>query len=759
MKNILNLVICSGLILGMTACSNKTNSSGTSSGLENLTQYVDPYIGTGDHGHVFMGANVPYGLVQVGPTQYSQGWDWCSGYHISDSTIIGFGHMHLSGTGIGDLGDVSFMPVIGDVKLTRGTLPDESTGIYSYFSHDKETAKAGYYAVHLDRFGIDVELTATKRVGFHKYTFPDTNDSRMVIDLTHGIGWDNPIDAVVTQENDSVISGYRYSKGWANDQRIYFTAIFSKPITKFETAENTSAVPNSKIIRKNVFGVVHFGDAKKSEPVYAKVALSPVSIDNAKDNMKAELAGWDFEKTITDADKAWNEELNKIVVKSDNNTYLRTFYTAMYHSMIAPSVFSDINGDYFGSDKKIHTKADFMNYTTFSLWDTYRAAQPLMTIIHPDMCGDIAKTFLHIFNEQGKLPVWHLMANETDCMVGNPGVIALADLVLKGHVTDKEAAFQAMKTSVMLDERGLKYLKDPGYIPSDKENESVAKAMEYAIADWCVAQVAKELNKKEDYDYFLKRGQAYARYFDKETGFVRGVTSDGKFREPFNPFHSTHREDDYTEGNAWQYTWLVPHDVNGLIELFGSQEAFTNKLDSLFIVQGDLGAEASPDISGLIGQYAHGNEPSHHILYLYPFVGQPWKTAEKVREVCTTLYIDKPAGLSGNEDVGQMSSWYIMSALGFYPMAPAGGDYIFGSPLMDEAIVNVGNGKTLTITAHNNSKDNKYIQSVKLNSQPYTKSYINHKDVVAGGTLEFEMGAEPSKTFGVDKADWPVSVK
>ncbi|MDU1904385.1 MAG: GH92 family glycosyl hydrolase [Dysgonomonas sp.] len=759
MKRVLKLSICAGLVLGAVACSNTGKSGQQNAGLENLTQYVDPYIGTGDHGHVFMGANVPYGLVQLGPTQYSQGWDWCSGYHISDSTIIGFGHMHLSGTGIGDLGDISFMPAVGEVKLTRGTLPDESTGIYSYFSHDKETAKAGYYAVHLDRFGIDVELTATKRVGFHKYTFPEAKDSKIIIDMEHGIGWDTPVDAMLVQENDSVISGYRYSNGWARDQRIYFTAVFSKPISKFEITDGTEPVKNSKLIRRKMYGQVHFDGTTAGEQVFAKVALSPVSVENAKENMKVELPGWDFEQTIADADKSWNEALSKIMFKTDNTTDLRNFYTAMYHSMIAPSEFSDVNGDYFGSDKQIHKNGNFKNYTTFSLWDTYRAAQPLMTIIHPEMCEDIGKTFLHIFNEQGKLPVWHLMANETDCMVGNPGVIVMADLVLKGHVADKEAAFNAMKASALLDERGLDLLKEYNYIPSDKHNESVAMAMEYAIADWCIAQVAKELNKTEDYEYFLKRGQTYARYFDKETGFVRGVTSKGDFRVPFNPFHSTHREDDYTEGNAWQYTWLVPHDVNGLIDLFGSEEAFVSKLDSLFIVEGDLGAEASPDISGLIGQYAHGNEPSHHVLYLYPFVGQQWKTAEKVRQVCTTLYFDKPAGLSGNEDVGQMSAWYIMSALGFYPMAPAGGDYIFGSPLMNEAVVNVGNGKTLTITAHNNSKDNKYIQSVKLNGQPYTKSYINHKDVVAGGTLEFEMGAEPSKIFGVDKADRPVSVK
>jgi predicted alpha-1,2-mannosidase len=651
------------------------------------------------------------------------------------------------------------MPATGEVKLSRGTLPDEKTGIYSYFSHEKETAKPGYYAVHLERFNIDVELTATKRVGFHKYTFPESSNPKIIIDMKNGIGWDMPTEAHLVQENDSVISGYRYSQGWAKDQRIYFTAKFSKPIVKLELSDTLVEVKGTKLKSQRLFGQVLFDATKAGETIYAKVALSPVSVENAKKNMDAELSGWDFDKTVAAADNAWNKELNKIAVKSKNETGLRVFYTALYHSMIAPSVFSDVNGDYWGTDKKVHSDAGFTNYTTFSLWDTYRAAQPLMTIIHPELAKEVAKTFLHIFNEQGKLPVWHLMANETDCMVGNPGVIVLADMVLKGFVEDKEAAFNAMKTSAMLDERGLGLLKEYNYIPCDKENQSVAKALEYAISDWCIAQVAKELKKTEDYEYFLKRSQTYARYFDKDKQFMRGVTSRGQFNEPFNPFTSIHETSDYTEGNAWQYTWLVPHDVNGLINLFGSEEAFASKLDSLFLAEGDMGGQASPDISGLIGQYAHGNEPSHHIVYLYPYVGQQWKTAEKVREICTTLYFDKPAGLSGNEDVGQMSSWFVLSALGFYPMAPAGGEYIFGSPLMDEAIINVGNGKTFKITALNNTPENKYIQSVKLNGKPYTKSYINHKDIVEGGTLEFEMGATPSATFGVDKADRPVSIQ
>lgn len=759
-KNLFASTLSLGVIVALfSSCGGGKTNTQANNELKDLTQYVDPYIGTGDHGHVFMGANVPYGLVQLGPTQLTHGWDWCSGYHISDSTITGFGHMHLNGTGIGDLGDISFMPVLGEVNLSRGTLPNESSGIYSFFSHDKEKSKAGYYAVHLDRFGIDVELTATKRVGFHKYTYPESTEPRIVIDLERGIGWDRPVDAQVVQENDSVVSGYRFSTGWAKDQRIYFSAIFSQPITKFELKDSV-IMKDGKPYGKNLYAVVSFKPTKSGDTIYSKVALSPVSSQNAKENMAIELPGWDFNKAVAQANDEWNKELNKIIIDTDNKETLRTFYTAMYHTMVAPSVFSDLNGDYWGSDKKIHNDTTFTNYTTFSLWDTYRTAQPLMTIIHPEKIGDIAMTFQKIYDQGGKLPVWHLMANETDCMVGNPGIIIMGDMILKDIVPQEkvESAFQAMKGSAMLDERGLNYVRALEYIPADKFNESVAFALEYAIADYAIAQVAKKLGKIEDYEYFTKRAQSYKRYFDKDSGFMRGVNSDGKFRVPFNPFHSTHREDDYAEGNAWQYTWLVPHDVNGLVELFGSEEAFSTKLDSLFVVQGDLGGEASPDISGLIGQYAQGNEPSHQVIYMYPYVGQQWKTAQKAREILTTLYFDKPAGLSGNEDVGQMSAWYIMSALGFYPVAP-GGQYILGSPLTKESTINVGHGKTFRVIANNNNDKNIYIQSAKLNGKAYTKSYINHNDIMNGGVLEFEMGAEPSKTFGVDKADRPVSIK
>jgi predicted alpha-1,2-mannosidase len=737
MNAIKKTVLFATLLSIMYSCGNAENKSNEKSlpASENYTKYVDPFIGTGDHGHVFMGANVPFGLVQLGPVNISQGWDWCSGYHISDSTIMGFSHTHLSGTGIGDLGDIAFMPVTGEIKPERGRPGEPQSGMYSLFDRSTEKVRPGYYAVHLDRYNIDVELTATERVGFHKYTFPKSSDAQIIIDLIHGIGWDAPVDGEMIQESDTVISGYRHSSGWANDQKIYFTAVFSSPIKAFELQKK----PYGNAGRMQVFGRLSF-DTNENEMIYVKVALSPVGIDNAKKNMEAELGGWDFEQTIAGADAAWNRELGKIDFRTGDDRTKRIFYTALYHTMIAPSVFCDVNKDYFGTDKQVHRNTPFTNYTTFSLWDTYRAAHPLMTIIHPEKMPDIINTMLAIYKEQGKLPVWHLMANETNCMVGNPGVCVVADAVLKNiNGFDRKYAYEALKNSVMLDERGQKWMREYGYIPFDKENESVAKTMEYAIADWSVAQVAKAMEKTDDYQYFKQLSESYKHYFDPELQFMRGKDSEGKFREPFNPFHSVHRENDYTEGTAWQYTWLVPHDVEGLVGLFGSKDVFLKKFDSLFIVSGDMGAEASPDISGLIGQYAHGNEPSHHILYLYTVVGEPTKTAEKVREVLETMYTDQPAGLCGNEDVGQMSSWYILSALGFYQVEPAGGRYYFGSPIMDKASINVGNGKVFTVTAKNNSVDNKYIKSVTLNGKPYDEPYIDFKDITAGGTLEFEM--------------------
>ena len=688
-------------------------SMSVSAAQDSFTQFVNPYIGTGGHGHVFLGANVPFGAVQLGPTQITRGWDWCSGYHYSDSLIIGFGHMHLSGTGIGDLGDIAFLPTFDAKTYTER------------FSHDAEYVRPGYYTVRLADSKILVELTATQRAGMHRYTYPLSSKQPLLkLNLKQGIGWDKMTKCQLTQENPTTVSGFRLSEGWAKDQRVYFVAEFSRAVKLQE-------------MQADSVGVFSFDDATK--PLLVRVGISAVSVDNAKANLRAEIKDWNFDRVAQETDAAWNDELGKIKVETPNLDDKTIFYTGLYHTMTAPSVFSDVNGQYRGSDRKIH-QGDFVNYTTLSLWDTYRAAHPLMTIIHPEKQRDIAQTFLHIFQQQGKLPVWHLVGNETDCMVGNPGIPVLADIVLKGFDVDKKAAYQAMRTSALLDERSLDNLKKFGYIPWNRDStfETVAKGLEYALADACVAKVAKLLGEKKDYQYFFNRSKSYKYYFDKKTGFMRGVDN-GKFREPFNPFHSSHRNDDYTEGNAWQYTWLVPHDVPGLIKLFGGKRPFVTKLDSLFTISGDLGENASPDISGLIGQYAHGNEPSHHILYMYNFVGQHDKTAEKVREVLKTMYHNDFDGLSGNEDVGQMSAWYILSSLGIYQVEPAGGRYMFGSPLFDKAVVNVGQGKTFTIIAHNNSSKNVYVQQIKLNGRPYKKLYIDYKDIVSGGTLEFFM--------------------
>ena len=696
---------------------------------QNFTQYVDPYIGTGGHGHVFLGANVPYGLVQVGPTQYKRGWDWCSGYHYSDSVIIGFGQMHLSGTGIGDLGDIALLP------LTDASQRDVM------FSHKGEHARPGYYSVML-KSGIKVDLTATARVALHRYTYPaDAQTAFVRLDLAQGIGWDKMTKSAFKQNSPTEVSGYRYSTGWAKDQRVYFVAQFSRPVNVAKAQGDSLAV---------------FSTPNNDEPLLVKVGISPVSEDNARANIAAELPSWDFRGTVAKANQAWNNELGKIVITTDDDAARRTFYTAMYHSMFAPSVFSDVNGDYRGADGKVY-HGDFKNYTTFSLWDTYRAAHPLMTIIHPEKQRDIAQTMLHIYEQQGKLPVWHLVGNETDCMVGNPGIPVLIDLALKGFDVDKNKVLEAAKASAMRDERGMGLLKKYGYLPCDldPEYETVAKGLEYALADAGIAKLAKQLGRTDDYNYFYKRSQSYKdHYFDKNTGFMRGKTSEGKFREPFDPFNSVHRQDDYTEGNAWQYAWLVPHDVHGLVKCFGGEKPFVAKLDSLFILEGKMGADASPDISGLIGQYAHGNEPSHHIIYMYNYVGMPWKAAPKLRQVMNTLYNDGIDGLSGNEDVGQMSAWYILSSMGLYQVEPAGGKYIFGSPIFNKTVVNVGGGKTFTIEAKNNSAKNIYIQSAKLNGKRYTRSYIDYKDIMKGGILEFVMGDQPS-SFGTKVSDRP----
>ena len=709
--------------LGLASCAQPAAD-------DNLTRYVDPRIGTGGHGHVFVGANVPFGLVQLGPTSIPQEWDWTSGYHESDSTVIGFSHTHLSGTGIGDLFDVTVMPVVGEVTCARGTEEDPASGLWSYADRTKEVVRPGYYSVPLVRYGITAEMTATSRVGFHRYTFPAADDAAVIFDLENGGCWDKATETHIEPSGDSRLVGWRYSSGWAKDQRVWFVAEFSRPFTSFEQVGEH-------------YARVNFATAE-GEQLMLKVALSPVSIEGAEANLAAELLGWDFDATAAAADAAWNAQLAKVKVTTQDEVARRIFYTGLYHTMVAPSEFCDVNGDYRGADGAVHRNPGHTTYTTFSLWDTYRAAMPLMTILHPDRMPDIVNTMLAIADEQGRLPVWHLWGNETDCMVGNPGIPVVADAIVKGiGGFDRERAFEAIRRTAMNPDRGNGLRMKYGYIPCDLFNEAVAYDMEYALADGAAARAAEALGRGEDARYFTERSHSYHNYFDPSTGFMRGRDSRRGWRTPFNPFASTHRADDYCEGNAWQYTWLAPHDVAGLESCFGSRARMLGKLDSLFTVSSVIeGAETSPDISGLIGQYAHGNEPSHHILYLYTMLGQPWKTAEKVREVLTTLYHDQPDGLSGNEDVGQMSAWYILSSLGMYEVEPAGGRYWFGSPLFDRAEIAVPGG-TFTIVAENNSSENKYIRRVWLNGRPYTKPWIGHEEVMAGGELRFEMDDEP----------------
>ena len=703
-------------VAALVVCFGATAVAAT---VQNLTQYVNQYVGTGGHGHTFMGANVPFGLVQLGPTEPTRGWDWCSGYYYDDDELIGFGHMHLSGTGIGCLGDVAFLPV-KDFKQTS-----------TRFKHEAEKVHPGYYSVQLTDPNVLVELTATERCGFHRYTFKDGAKAQLALDLSQCIGWDKLNDCLLTQESATRLTGFRRSNGWAADRRIYFSIDFSQPVT---------------VHRLDSMERVVVSVADNTKPLLVKVALSPVGIDKAKLNMQAEMAGWDFDATVKAADDAWNRELARIQIQTNDQTKKRVFYTAMYHLMTSCSKFNDVDREYRGADGKVH-KADFTNYTTLSLWDTYRAAHPLMTVAFPEMQRDFAQTFLNIYKQQGRLPVWHLMGSETDCMVGNPGAIVLADLTMKGFVEDKELALEALKATQMKDIRSLGLLKEHGYIPwnLEPENETVAKALEYCAADDGVAKVAKLLGKVDDYEYFFNRSRSYKKYYDPETRFMRAVGTDGKFRLPFNPFFAEHRTNDYTEGNAWQYTFLVPHDVKGLINLFGSDKAFMSKLDSLFFVEGWAGDNASPDMSGMTGQYAHGNEPSHHVIYMYNYAGRPDKAAPLLRKMLNEMYLDQPDGLSGNEDVGQMSAWYILSSVGLYQVDPVGGRFVIGSPLFDKATVNVGAGKTFTVVAKNNSDRNIYVQSARLNGKALKNSYIDFNDIRHGGKLELVMGPKPSK--------------
>ena len=713
----------------------------------NPVAYVDPYIGTGGHGHTFLGVTAPFGAVQIGPNNINKGWDWCSGYHYSDSIVIGFSHLHLNGTGCSDTGDILFMPYTGKARTQPGTQQDPLAGYASYYSKDNERALPGYYEVLLKTHRTKVELTASDRVAFHRYTFPKDVEKHVMINLKDANGDDRPTDTYLEQINDTVIRGYRYSTGWSKKQQIYFSAVFSQPV-HLTLYHDSVQVAGNRLQGLDVKGNVAV--APVVEELGVKVGISPVSMENAMDNIGQEIKDWNFENIVAETTGKWNAELSKLQVETTDTVAKRIFYTALYHAFMQPIMFNDCSGEYRGTDKNIYGDPGFTNYTVFSLWDTYRAAHPLYTLVQPERVPDFINSMLAIYEQQGRLPVWHLYGSDTNEMIGIQSVPVIADAILKDvKGFNYERAYQAMKASMMSDYKGLSYVTDLEYIPADKENESVAKGLEYAIADWGVAQVARKLGKTEDYEYFSKRALAYQNYWDKDTHFFRGKNRDGSWVTPFNPVHSTHRNDAYCEGNGWQYTWLVPHDVEGLISLFGSKEAFVSKLDSLFLVNEDLGDAASPDISGLIGQYAHGNEPGHHTVYLYSFVGQQWKTAEKVDYILSHMYSDLPDGLQGNEDCGQMSSWYVFSALGFYPVNPSDGMYVFGRPIFDKVVLKLPENKVFDIRANNNSAENKYIQSIELNGQPYNKLYISHADIMAGGTLVFTMGNRPNEQFGM----------
>lgn len=722
---------------------------------QRLTGYVDPYIGSGGHGHVFVGANVPFGAVQAGPMNYYKGWDWLSGYNYTDSTLTGFTHLHLSGTGIGDLGDVLVMPFTGSIRTGKSRQETYRQGYGSKYTHAREKVKPGYYAVRLEDHGIDVELTATERVGYHRYRFPRGKDAHVIVDLKEGMQ-DKSYDTYIEQTDAVTLKGYRYSRGWAKDQRVYFAIRLSQPADKFSVYEEDSLVAGSKAQGLSIKGLISFN--APPEKLELKVGLSPVSADHALANIEAETPGWNFEAIARQADEKWEKELSVISIATKNEAHKRIFYTALYHTMINPSLFNDHDKSYRGADRKVMEKAGFDHYSVFSLWDTYRAVHPLYTLTQPRRVNDMINSLLAIYDQQGRLPIWHLMGWETGTMVGISSVQVIAEAYLKGYRGfDADRAYNAIRSTMMSDTLGLGYARDLKAIPSDvKIFRPVARALEYAIGDGSFALMAKAMGREEDAKYFAKRAQNYKLYYDRQTGFIRGKMADGRWNPEFNPVKSYRPwAADYAEGNAWQYLWLAPQDVHGLKEMLGGDKPFLARLDTFFTLEPEPDPKALIDLTGGIGQYAHGNEPSHHIVYLYAYGGQQWKTAERARQVMDEFYHDKPDGIIGNEDCGQMSAWYIFSSLGFYPVFPAAGAYVIGSPLFDEVVIHLPGGRDFKVTASNNSAKNKYVQEVFLQGKKYEKSYLLHSDILKGGELKIVMGSEPNYNFGAKAANRP----
>lgn len=725
---------------------------------QNYTQYVNPFIGTGLQGHTYPGATVPFGMVQLSPDNGKSGWEYSSGYHYSDSSIVGFSHTHLSGTGIGDLYDIQFMPASLSYNLSDDEIINHK--FQSKYDHKNESASPGYYNVILKDYNIRTELTAALRSGIQKHIFNQDGNEYIQLDLGYSKNWDTPVETYIKIIDEHTVCGYRLSKGWATDQRVYFYTKFSQPVKKSFLIQDSICNYNSSEVKGKTSRAIFNFDVEINASLLIKTGISSVSIDNAKLNLESDIEDWDFNSVKKTAEEFWNKELSKIEVKSNNKELLTTFYTALYHTMLAPVVFSDANGQYKGADGNIHTADNYSKYSIFSLWDTFRAAHPLFTITQPEKVDDMINSMLSHFTEYGLLPVWELLGNETGTMIGYHSIPVITDAILKGYKGfDINLAYDAIKKSAMQDHLGLKYYKELGYIPDEKEVESVSKTLEYAYDDWCIAQIAKYLGKEEDYNYFSTRAEYYRNLFDPSTNFMRAKTSDGKWKVPFNPVYSEHRNHEYTEGTAWQYSWFVPHDVEGLISLFAHKEKFIEKLDSLFITSSKLeGTNPSNDISGMIGQYAHGNEPSQHIAYLYSFVGEPWKTQQIVNKIMRTFYNNTPEGLIGNEDCGQMSAWYVFSAMGFYPFNPADQNYLIGSPLFDEVTINLGNGKKFIIKSKYLTDKNIYIKSAMLNGNALIKSFITHRDILNGGALEFEMTDVPNKTLWADADSFPPSM-
>ena len=748
MKLISALIGCS-LLLGMAACTQTSTS-------QDYTDFVNPFIGTGGHGHTYPGAVVPNGMIQPSPDTRIYQWDACSGYYYNDSTINGFSHTHLNGTGCGDYGDVLLMPTVGKQDYHAMGSESQQMAYASAFSHQNETAQPGYYSVVLDRYNVKAELTATKRAAIHRYTFPQSDESGFILDLDYSLQRQKNEEMELEVISDTEICGRKKTVYWAFDQYINFYAKFSKPFTytmvtdSMVLDEGGPLLPTAKVL-------LHF-NTKAGEEVYVKVGISAVDVEGARKNVEAEIPEWDFNGVRKAARASWNNYLAKIDIDTDNKDQKTMFYTALYHTGMQPNLFTDVDGRYLGMDLKAHQgSVNEPMYTVFSLWDTFRAYHPLMTIIDPDLNEAFIRSLIQKQREGGVFPMWELAGNYTGTMIGYHAVPVIVDAYMKGyHNFDVNEAYKACLRVAEYDTAGIKcpslvlphlmpqakYWKNKiGYVPCDKDNEAVAKALEYAYNDWCISAFAESLGDAANHEKYAKFAEGYKTYFDPSTRFMRGLDSKGNWRTPFNPRSSTHRNDDYCEGTAWQWTWFVPHQIDGLVELMGGREGFISKLDSLFTVSSVLeGENTSADISGLIGQYAHGNEPSHHIIHMYNYVGQPYRTQELVDSVLQTLYFNDPDGLSGNEDCGQMSAWYILNAMGFYQVCPGKPVYSIGRPLFNKATVNLKDGKKFTVIAKNNSRENKYIQSIVLNGKPLDEPFFTHQDIVDGGTLELTMG-------------------